>query len=224
MTLKKPLEKKWTITQRFETKVSYMRSGIHSGIDYACPGGTELLACFDGIIEKTENVLINAGYGRAIWIRSAADPTLVALYGHTSQLLAVKGAQVKAGEIIALSGRSGFVLGKTGYHLHFGLQKNGTWIDPLPLFDQAQTVPITPEGIDVSDEIKVPVRDADPEPKYESYTIKKGDTMYGIAKRTLSDAEKWKDLAYWNRDIIENPRKIYPGTVIRIPTALKKKS
>lgn len=224
MQLLKPFEKNWPMTQRFETKVSYMRSGFHSGIDYACPNKTELLACFDGEVIKTENVLINAGYGRAIWIRSAADPSLVALYGHCSQLLAVKGAKVNAGEIIALSGRSGFVLGKTGYHLHFGLQKDGKWIDPLPLFDQAQPVPLTHEGIDVSDEIKVPVRDANPEPKYESYTIKKGDTMYGIAKRTLGDPEKWKDLAYWNRDIIENPRKIYPGTVIRIPTALKKKS
>lgn len=37
MKIQKPLEKNWAITQRFETRVSYMRSGIHSGIDYACP-------------------------------------------------------------------------------------------------------------------------------------------------------------------------------------------
>ena len=219
MRISKPLEKNWPITQHFETKVKYMRSGIHSGIDYACPDGTDLLACFDGMVIKTENILINSGYGRAIWIQSEENPKVVALYGHTSQILATKGTRVTMGTIIAKSGHSGFVFsthGGNGAHLHFGLLVDNVWADPMLYFEK-QTKTINT----IAETIKIPVKNKDkPETKKEDwtiYTIKKNDTLYGIAKKTLGDAEKWRLIFDENKDTIENPKRIYPGNKIRIP-------
>lgn len=214
MRLEKPLEKNWPITQRFETKVKYMRSGIHSGIDWACPKGTELLACFDGVVVKTENVLINSGYGRALWIRSKENPHLVALYGHTSKLLAKVGTEVRTGEIVALSGNSGFVFsvsGGDGSHLHFALLLDGAFVDPAPfLSDQTPTV------IPINSDIHIPVKDLDT-PEFETYTIKKGDSLYSIALKKLYNAQRWKELWELNKSSILNPRKLKIGQTIKLP-------
>lgn len=214
LKIQKPLEKNWPITQHFETKVRYMRSGIHSGIDWACPKGTELLACFDGVVAKTESRLINSGYGRAIWIRSKENPALVALYGHTSKLLAVVGSEIKTGQIVALSGNSGFVFstsGGDGSHLHFALLMDGVFIDPLPYLADNQ-----PTIIKINSDIHVPVKDGD-HPQLEDYVVKKGDTLYGIAIKKLKNAQRWKELAEINADIVRNPKKIIPGMKLRIP-------
>lgn len=216
MHIAKPLEKKWPITQSFATKVNYMRSSIHSGIDWACPDGTDLLACFAGTIIKTENVLINSGYGRAIWLQSDENAKVVALYGHTSKILAKEGTHVEEGTIIGKSGHSGFVFstsGGNGAHLHFGLTIDNVWTDPMPYFSDTQPKPI---NIPVKDGNTTPITDG-----YENYTIVKGDTLYGIAKKKLGDAEKWRTLFDLNTDTIENPKYIKPGQVIRIPTKKK---
>jgi len=49
------------------------------------------------------------------------------------------------------------------------------------------------------------------------YTIEKGDTLSKIAKAKYGRAEKWQALFEANREIIEDPDKIYPGQTIRIP-------
>ena len=49
------------------------------------------------------------------------------------------------------------------------------------------------------------------------YTIERGDTLSGIAKRFYGDAMKYPALFEANREIIEDPDKIYPGQKIRIP-------
>ena len=199
-----------------------MRSGIHSGIDWACPDGTDLLACFDGVVIKTENVLINSGYGRAIWLQSDENPKVVALYGHTSQLLAKTGTHVQKGTIIARSGHSGFVFsshGGNGAHLHFGLVVDTVWADPMRFIDDTAPVPIA-----ILEPIHIPVLNADPvipEKEYTEYTVVKGDTLYGIAKKKLGDAEKWRILFDYNKETIENPKYIRVGQIIKIPNKKK---
>ena len=49
------------------------------------------------------------------------------------------------------------------------------------------------------------------------YTIEKGDTLSKIAKAKYGRAEKWQALFEANREVIEDPDKIYPGQTIRIP-------
>lgn len=51
------------------------------------------------------------------------------------------------------------------------------------------------------------------------YTIVKGDTLSGIAKKFYGDGNKYPKIFEANRGIIKNADLIYPGQVIRIPSA-----
>ena len=53
----------------------------------------------------------------------------------------------------------------------------------------------------------------------EYYTIVSGDTLYAIAKKFLGDGNKYPDIFEANREVIQDPDKIFPGQVIRIPKA-----
>ena len=54
-------------------------------------------------------------------------------------------------------------------------------------------------------------------PSYREYTIKKNDTLSGIAKSELGKASRWQEIYNLNKDIIKNPNLIYPGQKIKLP-------
>ena len=70
-----------------------------------------------------------------------------------------------------------------------------------------------------SDALTYPAPQADEPPvqKIKFYEIKSGDTLSGIAKNFYGDFNQYKKLFEANRDVIEDPDKIYPGQKIRIP-------
>ncbi|HBK45656.1 MAG TPA: peptidoglycan-binding protein LysM [Xanthomonadaceae bacterium] len=53
----------------------------------------------------------------------------------------------------------------------------------------------------------------------QSYTVEKGDSLSKIAKRHYGDANAWKRIFEANRDVLDDPDKIQPGQVLRIPAA-----
>ena len=71
----------------------------------------------------------------------------------------------------------------------------------------------------VADAVTVPPPppEAPPEPAVQYYTIESGDTLYGIAKEFYGNGMKYPDIFEANREVIEDPDKIYPGQKIRIP-------
>lgn len=56
-----------------------------------------------------------------------------------------------------------------------------------------------------------------PAPQFETYVIKKGDSLSRIAKHYYGDAMKYKDIFEANKDILDDPNKIFPGQEIKIP-------
>ena len=51
----------------------------------------------------------------------------------------------------------------------------------------------------------------------QTYTVKAGDTLSGIAKQLLGNANAYKDIFNANRDQLSDPDKIRPGQVLKIP-------
>ncbi|WP_055109504.1 5'-nucleotidase C-terminal domain-containing protein [Paenibacillus ihumii] len=51
----------------------------------------------------------------------------------------------------------------------------------------------------------------------KTYTVVKGDTLFRIAKKTLQDGTRWKQIYELNKDTIKNPNFIYLGQKIVLP-------
>lgn len=68
--------------------------------------------------------------------------------------------------------------------------------------------PVKPSHPTGSTHPKAPAR-----PK--TYTVRKGDTLSGIAVRFYGDADRFRDIARVNR--IKNPNRIYPGQKLVLP-------
>ena len=51
----------------------------------------------------------------------------------------------------------------------------------------------------------------------QQYVVQKGDNLSKIAKNLLGDANAWKQIFEANRDVLDNPDKIFPGQVLKIP-------
>jgi LysM repeat protein len=51
----------------------------------------------------------------------------------------------------------------------------------------------------------------------KTHTVKRGDTLWDIAKTYLGDAFLWPEIYRLNTDIIEDPHWIYPSEVLKLP-------
>jgi nucleoid-associated protein YgaU len=53
--------------------------------------------------------------------------------------------------------------------------------------------------------------------QYTTYTVQSGDTLSGISKKLLGNANDYMDIFNANRDQLTDPDKIKPGQVLKIP-------
>jgi murein DD-endopeptidase MepM/ murein hydrolase activator NlpD len=97
----------------------------HTGVDFAAPKGTRVLAAADGIVVGAGN---RGGYGNAVEIKHGGSITT--LYGHLSGFAPGirAGARVHQGQPIGYVGATGWA---TGPHLHYEFRVSGIFQDPL---------------------------------------------------------------------------------------------
>ncbi|NNE59078.1 MAG: M23 family metallopeptidase [Hellea sp.] len=100
---------------------------MHTGVDFAAPSGTPILAAGTGTIEFAGT---NGGYGKYIRIRHS-DGYKTA-YAHMSRFARGmgKGKYVSQDQIIGYVGTTGY---STGPHLHYEVHHNGQKINPRRL-------------------------------------------------------------------------------------------
>lgn len=55
----------------------------------------------------------------------------------------------------------------------------------------------------------------------QTYTVKPGDTLSKIAKEHLGDANAYMDIFQANKDQLQDPDKIKPGQVLKLPAVTK---
>jgi murein DD-endopeptidase len=131
MKILRPLDKQYKISSPFGDVNSSLRGGKpHKGVDFACPVGTPLYACFDGYVNLLKTKEDNSKSGNRIGIDSGEWR---ALYFHLMDdgFKCHCGQKVKAGDVVALSGNTGH---STGPHLHFELRNIITGISVEPEF------------------------------------------------------------------------------------------
>ena len=120
---------RWPCSGRISSRFGYRNTGIagastyHKGIDIGNSYGTPILAADGGTVTYAGWM---SGYGYLIIIDHGNG--YETYYGHNSSLVASVGEKVYKGQQVARMGSTGI---SSGNHCHFGVKKNGTFVNPL---------------------------------------------------------------------------------------------
>lgn len=114
ITYRQPFRGEYPISQQYGEVIPGVtyKGKPHTGIDYLCPFGTEILASADGTV-------MNSGYegnGFGNFIIILHERNKATVYAHLSERYVLVNQKVRQGDVIGLSGNSGY---STGPHLHF---------------------------------------------------------------------------------------------------------
>lgn len=96
---------------------------FHYGVDLAADTGTEVRCFADGTVTAVGD---SSSYGRYCVVSHQGGYST--LYAHCSRITVSSGAAVSRGQKIAEVGDTGMA---TGPHLHFELQREGTYLNPI---------------------------------------------------------------------------------------------
>lgn len=100
---------------------------LHTGVDWAAPVGTPIVAAGSGVIEESGH---KGQYGNYVRIRHANGYQTA--YAHMSRFApgVAPGVKVRQNQVIGYSGNTGF---STGPHLHYEVLVNNQFVDPLSI-------------------------------------------------------------------------------------------
>ena len=104
----------------------------HLGVDLKASKNTFLYALNDGKITIIKNL---PDYGNTAIINHGLG--VYSLYLHLAEFKVENGRTVKQGDIIGLSGDTGYV---TAPHLHFSIKIRGASVDPLKFIEATKTI------------------------------------------------------------------------------------
>lgn len=184
-----PIDRKKVVTSRY----GWRRGRPHHGIDIDLISGDDVKAIFDG---KVRYVNYHGGHGKTIIIRH--ENGLETVYAHLSKQLVKINDTVYKGDVI---GKGGVTGNARGSHLHLEVRYQGKSINPEYLFDFTENNTIRSSELWVTKKWTNPLKhrstrqskimvyntleDISSSKKIEnnSYIIKKGDTLWNIAKK-----------------------------------------
>ncbi|MBA8881627.1 M23 family metallopeptidase [Phyllobacterium myrsinacearum] len=100
-------------------------SRMHTGVDWAAPRGTPIIAAGNGVVERAG---WTNGYGNQTVLRHSNG--YESSYSHQNAIAAgvVPGTRVRQGQVIGYLGSTGL---STGPHLHYEVIVNGSKVDPM---------------------------------------------------------------------------------------------
>jgi len=124
--LKSPLKFEPRITSRFSSSrmhpiLGYARA--HNGVDYFAPLGAPVGAVAPGVVTQAG---WTGGGGRTVKVRHPNGYETE--YLHLSAISVRAGARISQGELVGRVGKTGLA---TGVHLHYGMKKNGRYVNPV---------------------------------------------------------------------------------------------
>jgi murein DD-endopeptidase MepM/ murein hydrolase activator NlpD len=124
--LKSPLKFEPRITSRFSSSrkhpiLGYARA--HNGVDYYAPAGAPVGSVAPGVVTLAG---WTGGGGRTVKVRHPNGYETE--YLHLSAISVRAGARISQGELVGRVGKTGLA---TGVHLHYGLKKNGRYVNPV---------------------------------------------------------------------------------------------
>lgn len=120
---------RWPTSGVITSYFGYRNTGIagastyHQAIDIGNRTGTAIYAADGGTVTYS-----GWGGGLGYYVSIDHGNGFKTIYAHCSALYVSKGAKVYKGQHIAAMGNTGI---SGGSHLHFGVAKNGTWVNPL---------------------------------------------------------------------------------------------
>lgn len=100
----------------------------HLGVDLEAPLNTPVYAINDGIVKFAQNL---STYGKTIIIDHGFG--IYSLYLHLNDFKVKENERVKRGEVIGLSGNTGYSLSP---HLHFSVKIQGITVEPLNFIEE----------------------------------------------------------------------------------------
>lgn len=95
----------------------------HKGTDFRAPIGTKVFAMNRGVVRFTKKSLV---YGNMVVLDHGNG--LMTMYFHLSKIAVYQGQLVLQGQLLGLSGQTGYALGP---HLHLSIRINTISIDPM---------------------------------------------------------------------------------------------
>jgi murein DD-endopeptidase MepM/ murein hydrolase activator NlpD len=165
----------------------------HTGSDIKLHKGDTVRAAYCGRVTKASCYF---GYGNLVILKHLNG--LETYYAHLSKCLVNVGDSVVAGEIIGLGGRTGSA---TTEHLHFEVRQNRVPRNPEKYFDFSNCtvkIPFLAFSPVVKTAVETPgktMEDVSESVVSEDIvTIKKGDTLYSIARRQGTTVKKLQNL------------------------------
>lgn len=128
----------YKITSPFGMRTLSGSTRMHTGIDLVAKTNSGASAV-DYITAHTGGVVSGVGYDSTSghYVKIMVSDRAEMVYCHLREASKLKkGAAVKSGDTIGYMGSTGR---STGAHLHWGIKKDGSWIDPAPYLDKEYT-------------------------------------------------------------------------------------